>query len=199
VISSLGAVILSAFLAHYLSGRKQKNRSRSLVAMCLESLYVQSPAIENYFSILSGLSEGWSWTQATLPVLFGYSNRTKPFDIPFDKIRENILDLGFDLADMILKLEIRIRGLNGFLVEYCELYSQQSKIERREMLRNLEADKKVNAAIGEYVGLVASASKSARKQLFEKRKKIVVDWNSTDAKSHEVDRLLMEAARIQNE
>ncbi len=166
--------------------------------MCLESLYVQSPAIDTYFSVLSELSEGVSWTLTSLPFLFGYSNRTEPFDIPFDKIRENILDLEFDLADMMMLLEIRVRELNRFLMEDTEYFSFQSKTDHAEMLKALENDKRVNMAIAEYIRLIATASRNARKQLFEGRKKIVIDWSSVDAKHQEVDKRFMEAAGIRN-
>ena len=192
-------MLLSAFLSHNLSGRREKRRSRSLVATCLESLYVQSPAIEFYFSLLSGLSEGASWTQATLPVLFGYSDRTKPFDVPFDRVRDNILNLNLDLADMILVLELRVRQINGFLKEDTQFFSNQSKTNHDEILRNLESNRRSNVAIAEYVGLVASMSKSVRKQLFENTKKIVVNWSSVEAKAREIDMIFLEEAGIQRE
>jgi len=149
--------------------------------------------VENYFSMLSGLSEGVPWTRETLPLLFGYSNRTKPFDIPFDEVRQNLLDLDVDIADMIMRLEIRIRQLNGFLTESTERFSDQSK-NHDEILRDLKAHKRVHIAFAEYVRLLAFASRTARKQLFDGRKKVVVDWSSIEAKYHEIDKLFLEGS-----
>ena len=200
MISSLGAVIVSAFLALYLSERKEKKRSRSLVATCLESLYIQSPIIEYYFSLLAGTPKGVSWTRTkeTLPVLFEYSNRTKPFDIPFDKVRENLLELNVDIADMIMRLEIRVRQLNRFLVEWTEAFSDQRKTNYGEILKDLDANQRLYGWMAEYVRLLAFTSRNARKQLFEGRRKIIVDWGSVEAKDDEMDKLYMESGGVRD-
>ena len=100
---------------------------------------------------------------------------------------------------MILVLELRVRQINGFLKEDTQFFSNQSKTNHDEILRNLESNRRSNVAIAEYVGLVASMSKSVRKQLFENTKKIVVNWSSVEAKAREIDMIFLEEAGIQRE
>ncbi len=167
----------------------------------MEILYVQSPAIERYFSLLTGPSEGVSWTEESLPLLFDLSSRTRPYDIPFDKIRENLLNLDADLADMIVKLEIYVRSLNDWLTEDIEgstSFSTQSKESYREMLNGLRLNKKVNTAIAEYVRLLAQASRNARRQLFAGKKKISFDWASVDKKLGEIDSMFLEVGGLRS-
>lgn len=194
IISSLGAVALSAFLTHNFSGREERRRSRSLVATCLESLYLQSPDIETYFSLLSGSS--LSWTKQTLPLLFQWSERTKPYDIPFDKVRENILNLDYDLSNTVIRFELRIRDINLFLTQLSTDFSYQSKTDHVEMLKDLDVHKTMYKAISENVHLLSTVASKARRQLFEGRKKVDVDWSSVDAKYNEIQKLLLESAGI---
>ena len=192
IISSLGAVALSAFLTHNFSGREERRRSRSLVATCLESYYLQSPEIETYFSLLSGSS--LSWTKETLPVLFGWSDHTKPYDIPFDKIRENILNLDYDLANTVIRFQLQIRDINFFVTEATRDFSYQSKTDHGEMLKDLDAHRSMYKAISENVKLLSAVASNTRRQLFRGRKKVRVDWSSVDAKFNEIQKLLLEAA-----
>jgi hypothetical protein len=165
----------------------------------MESLWLQCPDIQSYFWLLSGTDRGLSWTKETLPVLFGYSNRTIPYDIPFGKIRENILDLDYDLANLVLKFELRIQVINRMLTEATALYSSQSKTDYGEMLKDLEAEKNIYKAYSEFVRLLSFAASSVRKQLFEGKKRIIVDWTLADSKSNEIDKLLLKSAGIEEQ
>jgi len=170
-----------------------------LVATCLESLWLQSPEIQTYFSLLSGTEREVSWTKETLPLLFGYSNRTKPYDIPFDKVRENILNLDYDLANTVLKFELRVYEANRMLTDATQTFSSQSRADRVEMLKDLDDHKSMYKAIAESVRLLSLAANNTRKQLFEGKRKIVVDWSLVDSKSLEIDKLLLKAAGLQSD
>ena len=165
----------------------------------MESLWLQSPEIQTYFSLLSGTERGLSWRKETLPLLFGYSNRTKPYDVPFDKVRENILNLDYDLANAVLRFELRVYEANRMLTDATQTFSSQSRVDRDEMLKDLEDHKNMYKEVAESVRLLARAANNTRKQLFEGKRKIVVDWSLVDAKSLEIDKLLLKAAGVQND
>jgi len=195
VISSLGAVTLSAVLAETFSQRRRKERSRSLVATCLESIYVQSPPIEYYFSALISPGEGLEWDEEWIPLVIELSVRTAPFKIPFDKVRENLLDLDSNLAEMILNLDIRVNVINRLIDQSTRTYSPvpTATMAQEEMVANLQLTKKTNISIAECVRLLSTYSGNARKQLFAGKTKIVIDWSTVDRKLREIDRYLMES------
>jgi hypothetical protein len=200
----LSAVILSAFLAQTLSERKEMKRSRSLAASCLAIHFVQSPPIEKYFDLLTGPTEGVAWTEESLPLLFEESRRMKPYDIPFNKVHGNLLNLDRVLADVIIKLEIFVGYINEWLLDNTEGYSSfssQSQMTKSQILKGIETNKKINRAISEFIGLLATESRAARWRLFAKKKKrfsfgerkrIIFDWSPIDKKYYEVNDLFLE-------
>jgi hypothetical protein len=148
--------------------------------------------------MLTGL-DGEPWSQNSLPVLLDLSSRTRPYDIPFDKVRENLLNLDSDLADMVVKLNILIHQLNWWLRENTEGlvgYSTHSTSSHSQMLDGLQRTKKTNRAMAEYVFLLAQTSKEWRRQLFAGKKKLIIDWKPIDTKLQEIDHTFVEASRI---
>jgi hypothetical protein len=117
----------------------------------------------------------------------------------FDKIRENLLDLDPDLADMILKVEMRVGLLNRtFIEEKAPLSNlpRNSKVGYEEVSANLRTNTNVNEAVSECVRLLADTSVKARRELFAGKGKLVVDWNPVDKKIREIDKLLMDTLGI---
>ncbi len=85
------------------------------------------------------------------------------------------------------------------LTDATQTFSSQSRVDRDEMLKDLEDHKNMYKEVAESVRLLARAANNTRKQLFEGKRKIVVDWSLVDAKSLEIDKLLLKAAGVQND
>jgi len=85
------------------------------------------------------------------------------------------------------------------LTDATQTFSSQSRADRVEMLKDLDDHKSMYKAIAESVRLLSLAANNTRKQLFEGKRKIVVDWSLVDSKSLEIDKLLLKAAGLQSD
>jgi hypothetical protein len=192
VVSSLGAVTLSAFLADFFRERRGWKKARSLAVACLESVYIQMPEIETYFKTLARGVEG----EENLRSLFSISKTVSLVDISlFAKVRENLLNLEFELANAIVSLELYVRRINreakGWVELLSEGYTEKGSTERAALVPYLKRNSKVFGKEVELIITLTNLIVTLRKQLFERRrlpnrrKKVEVDWAPVTKKSQE--------------
>ncbi len=152
--------------------------------------------------MLIGPGKGVSWTEESIPFLLELSDQAVPFNIPFDKIRENLLDLEPGLANTILRLDLRVDLLNRTIIQEKTTISslaRNSKTGYHDILSRLEVNKQINAALLESIKLLAQTGIKARQQLFAGNKKLVVDWSSVDKQFKEVEKRLAESVGISSD
>src|SRR2546428_7103874 len=186
VISSLGAVILSAFLADYLRDKRDRNRARSLVVACLDSVYIQMPGVESFFKSLSRNV----WTEQSFPALFSLSKTTTEIDLSlFAKIRENVLKLDVELADAMVSYELWFRRINREVKGWTEILSEgyvnEGTVQRAAIIPYLRLNSKFFQKEMELMITLANVTVDLRAQLFAGKKKITVDWSPVEKKSKE--------------
>lgn len=202
VVSSLGAVTLSSFFAQFIADKKDATHARTMVAACLESVLLQSAWVGKYFKSLAGSTEeAWKtdnvymvWKKEDFQFVAQIARRAKPFDVPFDKIRENLLDLDVDLADLILRLEYSVRFVNDVIAEkHSELSTldnpETTPETRAEQLATLNLQARINHAYHEYILTLASELRKVRDQLILGKKKMVVHWARVDEEFDRVNKI----------
>ena len=186
VVSSLGAVTLSAFLTDFLRDRRVRNRTKSLVVACLDSVYTQMPEIEAYYRSLSRSV----WVSETLPGIINISKNLSPIDLSlFDKVRENLLMLSVELANAMVSFELYIRRINRETKGWIEILSPDYTAERpfhRDMLPEyLNRNSKVFQKEVELIETLTALAVNLKGQMFRGQKKITVDWEPVIKKSQE--------------
>src|SRR5207247_7031535 len=143
VISSLGAVTLSAFLSDFFRERRGRKRAKSLVVACLDSVYIQMPEIESDFRSLSKNV----WGEDNLPAVFSLSKNLSTIDTSlFDKVRENLLELDVELANAMVSYELYLRRINreakGWIEILSEEYLGKGTLNRAEIVNYLRRNSK---------------------------------------------------------
>lgn len=169
VVSSLGAVTLSAFLAEYFADKRERKKARGIVLACLDLIYLQLPNIKTSFGILSKTK----WTQELFPALSIFLRNLKPLDMSsFAKIHDSLLNLDFELSAPIGQYELHLVRVNGTISMLTRYLSDPSGAADFLNLTRPYFEK-----MESVIEMLYSITLTLRTQTYLRKKRFEIDWD----------------------
>jgi hypothetical protein len=189
VVSSLGAVTLSAYLAEYFADKRERKKARGAVLACLNLIYLQLPDLKTSFGIFSKTE----WTEDLFPVLSNFLQNLKPIDTsPFGKIHDNLLNLDSELSTAIGHYELELLVVNSTISMLTKYLSDP-----REAATFLNMARPYFGKMEEFVAKLYSITLGIRTQTYLRRKKFEIDWDPLRRNFKEANEALIELKPVQ--
>lgn len=194
ISSSLSAVFLTAYLGEYFRDRRERKRARGMVIAYVDLVYDQMPSLMAYVSVLSARN---TWEETTLPQLYRLGKTIRLVDTSFfEKVRERLLNLDFELAVGISVFDSYVRQNNDLVEYYQETLSEDSSLFKDSSKRAdtisgfLQRESDFLARLFELDKMIMDIAKEFRVQLLRHRKKVSIDFSQVSKKSKELQETL---------